>query len=165
VAACKRIISALAERAGAERSTAFARRPAESLAGRGVPRWRDLRPRAVATLRPRAACRRADFRGDTTLEQGLLNLPNNAADAGSKVLVSAVRTGDDVTIEVRDNGRASCRRCWNKLAAHRFRACRRSGIGLFLAQAAIARLGGRLTLENDEGGVARVVMPLKKQQA
>ena len=40
-----------------------------------------------------------------------------------------------------------------------------SGTGLFLAHAAVARLGGRLTLENDEGGVARVVMPLKKQQA
>ena len=166
VAACKRIISGLAVRAGAERLDSVRAVQPDRWLGEVFARWRDLRPRAVATLDSSGVSPGLTFAVDTTLEQGLLNLFNNAADAGSKVLVSAVRTGDDVTIEVRDNGRGFPPAVLEQAGRAPFPAhAGGSGIGLFLAQAAIARLGGRLTLENDEGGVARVVMPLKKQQA
>ncbi len=166
VAACKRIISGLAERAGAERLDSMRAVQADCWLEEVFGRWRELRPRAVATLDLSGVPPGLTFAVDTTLEQGFLNLFNNAADAGSKVSVAGRRTGDEVAIEVRDNGWGFPPPVLEQAGRAPFPVhAGGTGIGLFLAHAAVARLGGRLTLENDDGGVARVVLPLKKQQA
>lgn len=166
VAACKRIISGLAERAGAERLDSIRAVQVDRWLGDVFARWRDLRPRAAATLDLSGVSPCLTFAVDTTLEQGLLNLFNNAADAGSRVSVSARQSGDEVMIEVRDNGSGFAPAVLAQAGRAPFPAhAGGSGIGLFLAHAAIARLGGRLTLENQGGGMARVVLPLKKPQA
>jgi two-component system sensor histidine kinase RegB len=160
IAACKSIISGLAERAGAERlDSATAVCVDDWLAGVHA-RWRQLRPRARSDLRLDGAPPAPAVIADPTLEQGLINLLNNAADAGSMVLVRADWHGDWFNIEVRDNGPgfppavlAAAGRA--PLPAHDGG----SGIGLFLAHAAVARLGGQLALSNEGGGVARLRLP------
>jgi two-component system, sensor histidine kinase RegB len=99
---------------------------------------------------------------DTTLEQGLLNLFNNAADAGPVVEVEADWDNEWLTIEVRDKGPGFAHEVLEKAGRMPFPGhAGGSGIGLFLAQAAISRLGGQLTLFNDGGGVARIELPVR----
>ena len=165
VAECKRIISGLAERAGAERLDSVRAVQVDRWLAEVFARWRELRPRAVAMLDLSGVSPGLTFAVDTTLEQGLLNLFNNAADAGASVSVSTRATSDEVTIEVRDNGRGFPLAVLEQAGRAPFPVhAGGTGIGLFLAHAAVARLGGRLTLENDDGGVARVTLPLKTQR-
>lgn len=160
VTACKEIISGLAERAGAERLDSAAAVHVDQWLAAVFGRWRDLRPRVVADLEVTPMPTAVTVVADATLEQGLLNLFNNAADAGSKVRVTANFDGANVMIEVRDDGPGFGSQVLARAGRAPFPVhAGGSGIGLFLAHAAIARLGGQLTLRNEGGGVATVSLP------
>jgi two-component system sensor histidine kinase RegB len=158
---CKEIISGLAERAGAGRLDSAAAVDAGRWLTTVFSRWREMRPHADAELDLSGVSPRLTLTVDATLEQGLLNLFNNAADAGSQVRVSAVSVADGLRIEVRDNGAGFP----PHVIAHAGRMpfpphAGGSGIGLLLAHAAITRLGGSLMLQSDHGGVACVCLPV-----
>lgn len=160
VNACKRIISDLAERAGAERLDNATAVQADRWLADVFARWRELRPRANAELHWLGVPPRLTFVVDATLEQGLLNLFNNAANAGSSVRVLAACDATDLSIEVRDDGPGFPPQVIEQAGRAPFPVhSGGSGIGLLLAHAAVARLGGDLTLHNDGGGVARVRLP------
>ena len=160
VNACKQIISGLAERAGAERldnaTAVHAARWLTDVFGH----WRELRPRVDAALQLNGVSPRLTFVVDGTIEQGLLNLFNNAANAGTAVRVTAGCDATHLTIEIRDDGPGFSAQVIEQAGRAPFPVhAGGSGIGLLLAHAAVARLGGRLTLHNDSGGVARVRLP------
>jgi two-component system sensor histidine kinase RegB len=160
VTACKTIISGLAERTGAERLDSAAAVQADRWLAKVFGRWREMRPRVDAELDMSGVSPRLTFAVDATIEQGLLNLFNNAANAGSKVRVQAACEADALTIEVRDDGPGFPVRVIEQAGHSPFPAHDGgSGIGLLLAHAAVTRLGGQLTLHNDNGGVARVRLP------
>ncbi len=161
VAACKNIISGLAERAGVGRLDSAQAVRADEWLQALFERWRGVRPQASARLVLPGTQPVPTIVAEATLEQGLLNLFNNAADAGSEVVITADWRGESLTIEVSDNGPgfpaavlAVAGRA--PLPAHDGG----SGIGLFLAHAAIERLGGSLSLSNRMGGLASVCLPL-----
>ena len=160
VIACKEMISGLAERAGAERLDSAAAVHADRWLTTVFERWCELRPRVDAELDMGGVSPRLTFAVDATIEQGLLNLFNNAANAGSKVRVSAACDATGLTIEVRDDGPGFPAQVIEQAGRAPFAVHGGgSGIGLLLAHAAVARLGGQLTLHNDNGGVARVRLP------
>ncbi|MBI5784813.1 MAG: HAMP domain-containing histidine kinase [Rhodocyclales bacterium] len=160
VAACKQIISGLAERAGAERLDSATAVQAERWLADVFGRWRELRPRVDAELQLHDVSPRLTFVVDATIEQGLLNLFNNAANAGTAVRVTASCDAADLTIEVRDNGPGFPPQVIEQAGRAPFPVhLGGSGIGLLLAHAAVARLGGELSLHNDNGGVARMRLP------
>jgi two-component system sensor histidine kinase RegB len=160
VNACKRIISGLAERAGAERLDSATAVQADRWLADVFARWRELRPRASAELHWLGVPPRLTFVVDATLEQGLLNLFNNAANAGSSVRVQAACDASGLTVEVRDDGPGFPRQVIEQAGRAPFPVhSNGSGIGLLLAHSAVTRLGGQLTLHNDGGGVARVLLP------
>jgi len=160
VAACKAMISGLAERAGAERLDSATSVQAGRWLAEVFGRWRELRPRVDAELHMAGVSPRLTFVVDATLEQGLLNLFNNAANAGSTVRVTAECDATGLTIEVRDNGPGFPPQVIEQAGRAPFPVHEGgSGIGLLLVHAAVARLGGQLTLHNDGGGVARVRLP------
>lgn len=160
VAACKDIISGLAERAGAERLDNAAAAQADCWLEQVYARWRELRPRVAAELRLVGLPPPLTIVVNTTLEQGLLNVLNNAADAGSRVRVVADWDSKWLTIEVRDDGPGFAPHVLAQAGRTPFAAhADGSGIGLFLAHAAVARLGGTLTLSNDDGGLASIRLP------
>jgi two-component system sensor histidine kinase RegB len=77
------------------------------------------------------------------------------------VRVAAAREGDWLRVEIRDDGPGFPAHVLDEAGKAPFPVhAGGSGIGLFLAHASIARLGGRLTLGNDGGGVAQVRLPL-----
>ncbi len=160
VAACKEIISGLAERAGAERLDSAGSVAVDRWLADIHTRWLALRPRVVSELRLVGLAPAPTVIVDATLEQGLLNLFNNAADTGSAVSVVADWDSRTLTIEVRDSGPGFPPPVLAQAGRAPFPVhAGGTGIGLFLAHGAVARLGGQLTLHNDGGGIARIRLP------
>lgn len=162
---CKGILTGLAARAGETRAEGGAALDLERWLEQVIARWRQLRPHASAkvSLRGTASVRVV---GEATLEQALLNLFNNAADAGDgQVEVEADWDAAHLRLEVRDHGPGFDDNVLLQ-AGRAFVTTRAegTGIGLFLAHAAVERLGGRIVLANRAGGgaVTRVELPLER---
>lgn len=162
IAACKDIISRLAALAGAERLDSAASTRADRWLAKVHQRWLDLRPYASSELQITGHAPAPLIITDATLEQGLLNLFNNAANTESTVSVAADWNEAWLTIEVRDQGHGFAPHILENAGRTPFPGhAGGSGIGLFLAHAAVTRLGGQLTLLNDGGGVARIRLPAR----
>ncbi|EAR22428.1 ATP-binding protein [Nitrococcus mobilis] len=106
---------------------------------------------------------------DRTLTQALANLLHNAADASpDQISVAAAVEDDTLELTVSDRGAGLS----PKIAAVLGRApvttkATGNGLGLYLTQGVIERLGGALTLSPRSGGgtVARVLLPLQRLRA
>jgi len=162
---CKGILTSLAARAGQTRAEGGGSVALDRWLEQVVARWQQLRPHAVAAVSLHGTVAAPSIVGEATLEQALLNLFNNAADAGAgEVDIEAEWDKERLRLEVRDRGPGFDGKVL--LAAGRAFVTTRAegtGIGLFLAHAAVERLGGRIMLANREGGgaITRVELPLE----
>ena len=161
--ACKRILTQLAARA---QDTPAAAQPLDTWLAALAERWQVLRPDAqIATGLP------PDHRHFTPpdgLEQAILNVLNNAADASPDVVeLSAATEGDVLFIDVADRGPGFTAE--QKAQAGRVlfsgKPGRGWGMGLALTHATLERLGGSLTLIERDGGGTRVRITLPWKQA
>ncbi len=165
IGVCKDIITVLSRRAGAERL--------ENAQKEAADRWLDAIRQHWHAVRPQVSCRLVltsdgpapAILADPRLEQAILNLLNNAANA-SKPLPLELRLGwssHDLCIDIRDHGPGFPQHVLERVGHSTFPPHERgSGIGLMLTSAAIEQLGGRLTLSNpdDGGALARIELPL-----
>ena len=152
---CKGIITGLSRRAGAERLENAAIQPADRWLDGVRQHWHATRPQAASQLILRGEQPVPEIVADPRLEQGLLNLLNNAANASSKKITLILAwTATDLAIEVRDQGSGFPPAVLQHGGECNFPAHDKgSGIGLMLTRSAIEQLGGRLTLSNpDDGG-------------
>ncbi|MDQ6963067.1 MAG: ATP-binding protein [Mariprofundaceae bacterium] len=100
---------------------------------------------------------------DETFNQALVNLLNNASDASTKVSVDAQWTNALLTLEIRDSGMGLSPDVAQSLGTPFFTTKQDGhGLGFYLAQAVISRLGGELLAFNQEKGGAcmRIHLPL-----
>ena len=163
VAACKEIVTRLASRAGADRAQRAAAETADVWLDALLARWRSTRPGAACFLRTATTSGAPAIVIDETLEQGVVNLLNNAADAGGGAIEVVLDwQGPQLAIDIVDNGPGFPA----PVLAHAGEAPVMStsggaGIGLLLTRAAIDRRGGRLLLSNrpEGGGRARIELP------
>lgn len=165
IANCKAILNALARAAGSERGEGGAAEAADTFLARTVDRWQLLRPTVQADVRWSGGPA-PSLIADRTLEQALLNLLNNAADASpSGFAVNGHAERDAVVIDILDRGpglseegRARAGELYYSTKAPESGM----GIGLFLANATVERFGGSVSLFNRaEGGCCtRITLPL-----
>lgn len=164
---CKEILSRILSAAGQDRHDGGALIDLHVLVNDSLEQWRLIRPAAHCTL---AGALLADPQlpapqvfADRTLEQALLNLLDNAADASPSGI--EVRYGWDAAsgiLEILDDGPGIDA----AIAGHIGKAFVRSrkgglGIGLFLSNATIERFGGKVELlGRPEGGTCtRITLP------
>jgi two-component system sensor histidine kinase RegB len=162
---CKRIISGLAERAGAQRAEDAQRMRCDAWLESVHAGWLALRGDGGGRLEFAGTGATPTVVVEPTLEQGIVNLLNNAARAGGPVLMRAGWDAARVFIEVRDGGPGFSADVLRAGGSAPFPAHDHgSGIGLLLTRAAIERLGGRLLLSNPSGGggLARIELPLAR---
>jgi two-component system sensor histidine kinase RegB len=162
LAACKAIISSLAERTGSLRPEQLQAQDAGLWLQALRARWHAMRPRASSTLTLENTASAPQIVIDATLEQALLNLLNNAADAGAGDIGIALACAEDrLRIVITDGGPGFADHVLARAGRVPLPASNGgAGIGLLLAFSSIERLGGRIVLDNPPGGGGRVSIEL-----
>ncbi|MFA4968210.1 MAG: ATP-binding protein [Sulfuritalea sp.] len=166
---CKGIISTLAERTGTRRpehvEVVDARVWLEALRAR----WHAMRPQAASRLTISGGSGVPLIVTEATLEQALINLLNNAADAGAaEIQIRLIWDQATLTILITDGGPGFPAEVLQQAGRVPLPAGRGgAGIGLLLAFAAIERLGGRIAVDNPVagGGRVRIELPIAEDRS
>ena len=103
---------------------------------------------------------------DVTLNQAVINLLNNAADASpADIELDATWSNSELSLEVRDFGEGLSHAAMEELGKPFFTTKKDGhGLGFYLAQSVVRRLGGEVTFGNHKRGGAyvHVKLPLMK---
>lgn len=163
---CKRIITELTAAAGRARAGDAAPESVEKFLLGVVERWSLIRPQVRPRVLVAGTGPAPEIVSEDTVRQTLVNILNNAADASPQdVEVEGRWDTQDLTIEVRDRGPGVSTEAASRAGRSPFSTKSEGrGIGLFLANATIERLGGSVTLFNRDGGggCTRVQIPLAR---
>jgi two-component system sensor histidine kinase RegB len=141
--------------------------PVDRFLDQTVAKWRRLRPGVRLELR-RTGMHPAAISTEGSLEQAILNLLNNAADASPHAVEMECRCeARNLRILIQDRGPGIPAELAGMLGKPFFTTKHDggTGIGLRLAKMALDRAGGSLKLSNRPGGGARaeVLLPLDAQ--
>lgn len=162
VRGCKRILDKLLVHAQDNETTTT--HSIEQFLADTLDEWQLLRPAARYRFNAEGTQPAPQLRADTTLRAALMNLLNNAADASPENIdIHARWDSENFTLEIHDHGTGL-----TPLAAARvgtaFFTTKEDGrgLGLFLANATLERLGGRVRLFNrfSGGATTEVTLPL-----
>ncbi len=161
---CRRILDKMLDDSQA------ARQPLDEFISGTLDEWRLLRPSTACDYRA------GDLHGaelaafDSALRPALLNLLNNAADASperievtARIEAAAGRTGHELVLTINDHGPGLTPEAAARAGSAFFTTKRQGrGLGLFLANATLERLGSKVRLFNREGGGAttEVTLPI-----
>jgi two-component system sensor histidine kinase RegB len=156
---CRRILDKMLD------DTQPAAQPLQEFLAATLEEWRLLRP-ATECACSTQGCDGAVLRNfDPSLRPALLNLLNNAADASpERVEVEAHCSADELTLTIRDHGPGLTADAAARAGSAFFTTKEEGrGLGLFLANATLERLGGKVRLFNRESGgaVTEVTLPLR----
>lgn len=160
---CKSILSGLLASAGQARGEDARIMGLDRFLSELLDKWRLMRPEVRADMSwPSQPA--PEILADQTLMQALLNLLNNAADASPRhVEVRGDWRDDILRLTILDRGPGLAPDALQHAGQPFFTTKGHGlGIGLFLANATIARFGGTASLRNREGGgaVTEVSIPL-----
>lgn len=169
VRGCKRILDKIL--ANAQVSVATPLQPADRLMAEVLDEWQLLRPTAQYRYHSDGAQPAPLINVDATLRAALMNLLNNAADAAPASDASQaieIRTRWDAasfTLEIHDHGKGLSEEAELKAGSAFFSTkAEGHGIGLFLANATLERLGGSVRLFNraQGGATTEIILPITK---
>jgi two-component system sensor histidine kinase RegB len=167
VRGCKRILDKIM--ANAQDSGAASLQPADELMSEVLDEWQLLRPTAQYQYHNSGAQSAPLISVDVTLRAALMNLLNNAADASPQAI--EIRTRWDAanfTLEIRDSGMGLSQEATLKAGSAFFTTKTEGrGLGLFLANATIERMGGSVRLFNREegGATTELTLPIARAKA
>jgi two-component system sensor histidine kinase RegB len=160
VRGCKRILDKILASARDGQSPSL--RPADQLIAEVLDEWQLLRPTAefnyhAGSMRPAPL-----VNADATLRAALMNLLNNAADAGPPpVEIQSRWDSSSFTLQIRDHGDGLSSDAQLKAGSPFFTTKKEGrGLGLFLSNATVERLGGTVRLFNREEGGATTELTL-----
>ncbi len=164
---CKEALSVLSASAGAGRAEAGHRMQVRSYLEEVVSEWQGQRADAVLKATIDTAAPPSEIIAERTLTQALINVLNNAADASPlDVTLEASWTADTLRLDVSDRGPGLDADMFSRLGRTPVSTKPEGmGVGLYLAQATIDRLGGRLSVMNrTHGGTTfEITLPLLRR--
>jgi two-component system sensor histidine kinase RegB len=139
--------------------------PLENFLSATLEEWRLLRPATECAYSTQGCNSILMQNFDPALRPALLNLLNNAADASpQRIEVEARCSMDELTLTISDHGPGLTAEAASRAGSAFFTTKQNGrGLGLFLANATLERLGGRVRLFNRAGGGAatEVTLPLR----
>ncbi|MDO8465751.1 MAG: ATP-binding protein [Gallionella sp.] len=163
VRGCKRILDKML--ANAQVSNATSLKPADRLMAEVLDEWQLLRPISYQ-YHSDGAQPAPLVNVDGTLRAALMNLLNNAADAAPQSIEIHTRwDADNFTLEIHDYGKGLSEEAGLKAGSAFFTTkAEGHGLGLFLANATIERMGGSVRLFNREqgGATTEIILPIHK---
>lgn len=168
IEACKETLSRMLASTGQARAEGGGRVALDAFLDGLFARWQRLRPGVTVRLQRHGPNPAPQIVADLALEQAILNLLNNAADASPSGLdVDARWSGERLDLRIDDDGAGIDPHNLAQVGRPFFTTKQSGGgkgLGLFLTATTIERLGGRFTLgPRPEGGArAEVVLPLAR---
>ncbi|MBL8459248.1 MAG: HAMP domain-containing histidine kinase [Zoogloea sp.] len=162
---CKAILSNLTLRAGSLRAEGGEALPTDVWLRGIIDRWRSLRPHVPLSLRCHCAEPAPRLVADTTLEQAIHNIINNAADVSPSGVECEVEVDEArIVVSVLDRG-PGIPADFRPAATHSDDGNSGGdglGIGLLLAFEAVERCGGQVVFSPRPGGgtIATLTLPL-----
>jgi two-component system sensor histidine kinase RegB len=130
--------------------------------------WQLLRPTVQYRYQNSGVSPAPQLRADPALRAALLNLLNNAADASPAAMDILLRWDKrQIVLEIHDHGPGLTPEVAARAGSVFFTTKQEGrGLGLFLANATLERLGGSVRLSNREGGGAttEVTLPLQESE-
>jgi two-component system sensor histidine kinase RegB len=160
---CKGIVSDILHSAGQPRGEAMESLAAAAFLDATVAEWRLAHAQAALAYDPGGA-EGAVIAAYPALRQAIWNLLDNAAEASPAGLsLEAAIEGEMLAIAVRDSGPGFAPGALAKVGTlYQSTKGAGHGLGLFLAANTVRHLGGRLEVDNREGGGAevRLLLPL-----
>lgn len=164
IARCKEALSVISASAGEIRAESGHAMSVQDYLHGLLRQWCNQRPAVSLAYQQQVHAENSQIIAERTLSQALINILNNAADASpQRIGVDAHWNDERLVLEVSDQGPGLDLAAARAAGKSPFTTKEQGlGIGLFLAQATIRRLGGRIALSNIEGGGActRIVLPL-----
>jgi two-component system sensor histidine kinase RegB len=162
---CKRILNSLLAHAH-ETSSELS---LEEFIRTVLDEWQLLRPTVHYRFQVKGIQPSPRVRADLALRSALLNLLNNAADASPEEMDILLHWDNvNITLEIHDHGPGLTSEVASRAGSVFFTTKQEGrGLGLFLANATLERLGGSVRLSNREGGGAttEVILPLRSVSA
>lgn len=160
VRACKRILDKIM--ANAQASGAASLQAVDQLMSELLNEWQLLRPTAQYHYHSSDVRPVPHISVDVTLRAALMNLLNNAADASPQPIEIFTRWDNSAfTLEIHDQGAGLSEDAALKAGSAFFTTKQEGrGLGLFLANATIERMGGTVHLYNREAGGATTELAL-----
>ncbi|WP_169334803.1 ATP-binding protein [Gilvimarinus chinensis] len=162
---CGAILQRLRQRADIEQLTHPGITAAYDYCTDLIDRWQLLRPDARADIQVQKSLLGQQTRFHPTIEQAIINVLNNAADASAKPLHVSVRTNNGKLIwEIKDQGKGFSPEAEPMLGKRPFTTKPDGlGIGLFLTHASIQRYGGtvKITTPDLGGTLTTITLPLE----
>jgi two-component system, sensor histidine kinase RegB len=163
---CKRSLTRLLAVCGHERTENIKGMPVEAVLDKMLEQWRLMRPAIPVASRWTGPQPSPIIAAGQILAQTITNLFNNAADASPQgVDIKGAWNNAELSIQIRDHGPGITAEVASR-AGEAFVTTKAPGeglgLGLFLANATIERLGGEVRLFNRAGGGActEVTLPL-----
>ncbi|MBM4382041.1 MAG: HAMP domain-containing histidine kinase [Deltaproteobacteria bacterium] len=164
VAACKQILTRLAQRAGSPRAEVLPAVALDAWLLAVAARWQARRPSVVSRVDVAGDAAAPLIAPEPTLEQAFCNVFDNAGDASPSAVEIAARWDvRDLAIDVLDRGPGVAAPLREKLGREAVTTrADGHGLGLLLAFAAVERAGGRISFAARDGGGtrARIELPL-----
>lgn len=169
IEACKETLSTMLASTGNQRAEGGGQVAVDTFLTGLLARWQKMRPGVRSAIRCQGPQPAPQIVADLTLEQAIINLLNNAADASPEdVELEASWDAERLRLRINDRGAGIDPHAAGQLGSPFFTTKARNrgrGLGLFLTATTIQRLGGRFSLGNRaEGGGAcsEIVLPLRR---
>lgn len=179
---CKRTISQILASAGQARSESQESLPLDAYLSELLDEWRLIRPRSPLHAVLEGTQPPPAVSADRTLEQAILNLLDNAADAHGdnkeEIRFAAQWDAEHCRIEILDGGPGINAEAARQIGQPFFTTKQAAGgknasvgglgIGFFLTNATVERFGGKVELFNREkhqGACTRLTLPLARLKA
>ena len=164
ISRCKETLSVISASAGADRAESGHRMGVNDYLDQVIKEWRTQRPNTDLKMTVNNRNVGADILAERTLSQALINILNNAADASpDDISFQADWNHEELKLEVSDRGPGLTAEIYNQLGKTPVTTKDEGlGVGLFLAQATIRRLGGKLSISDREAGgtTLHIILPL-----
>lgn len=167
---CKASLQQMVRSAEFNRNQPHSMQAADSWLHGLLERWQLMRPEVSCRLRPLPEGKVPLIKDSPELGQSILNLLNNAADAcPDNIQIGLEWNEQRLRLCIRDHGPGVPLHIAEQLgtAFVTTKGKKGFGLGLFLSQAAVERVGGSVKLFNQDGGgtLTEVILPVEHERS
>jgi len=163
---CKATLGQISANAGQMKADSGCSEHVKQYLQQCIGRWQEMHPNTTISVSLNGSEPIPVIVVDETLNQAIINVLNNAADASpDRIVLNAEWSCDELSIEVRDFGEGLDSTAMQELGKPFFTTkADGHGLGFYLAQEVIRRLGGEVKIGNHgQGGASiRIRLPLNK---